>query len=270
MSVRELVSKHSFAPAEAKGKSDNAFGTQRDAIAYADDEIKIRVTSSYYGFLYVEPGGQCGGYIPCKFHVFINSKDNVVAFTKKKWTSWQKELIKEAGKTVPFQITPVDASGQPKVARRRRRRREVSASEEEVSASEEEVSDSEEEDSASDAEDSASDVDSEEIEKLNRKNRKLDKQKKKYKKKFDKQKKELTKKFEKKLKQELDNQKKSLKESVLNFTNDLKGKLKKCKAEKSGQSDLALENEKLREKIRKLLTVFKTLKEKVDTSVKRM
>ena len=111
MSVRALISKHSFAPAEARGDSDNAFDTQKDAIAYADAEITIRVTSSYYGFLYVEPGGQCDGNRPCQFHVFTNGANKVELNTKKKWTPWQKELIKElikeAGKTVPFQTKPV-------------------------------------------------------------------------------------------------------------------------------------------------------------------
>ena len=257
MSVRELVPKHLFAPAEARGDSDHAFDTQKAAIAYADAEITIRVTSSYYGFLYVARGGQCAGNRPCKFHVFINGANKVVLNTRKKWTSWQKELIKEAGKTVRFQTTPVNASGQPKVARRRRPASEESASE----------------DSAS--EDSDSDGDSDEIERLKQE---LAEQKEKLKEKFmkklkqelDEQKKELKEKFEKKLKQELDEQKKELKERVREGYEVLQVKLKNCMDKKSDQSDLALENKKLRQKIRKLLTVFHRLKDKVDATVKRM
>ena len=268
MSVRALISKHSFAPAEARGDSDNPLALQKDALAYADAEITIRVTISYYGFLYVKPGGQCGGNRPCQFHVFINGANKVVVNTKKKWTSWQARLIKEAGKTVRFQTTPVNASGQPKVARRRRPASEESASE----------------DSAS--EDSDSDGDSDEIERLKQKlaeqkkklaeqkkkfekklNKKLDEQKKEFEKKFEK---ELNKKFEKELKEKLDEQKEKLKEKVRGPYEDLQVKLKNCMDKKSDQSDLALENKKLRQKIRKLLTVFHRLKDKVDATVKRM
>ena len=267
MSVRELVPKHLFAPAEARGDSDNAFGTQQAAIAYADGQITRREPSSYYGFLYVEHGGQCAGYRPCKFHVFINSANNVVVNTRKKWTSWQKELLKVTG-DVPFQTTPVNASGQPKVARRSRSttaRRRRPASEE--SASEESAS-----------EESDSDGDSDEIERLKQG---LAEQKEKYrnvrenfrrklKQELDEQKKEFEKKFEKKLNKKLDEQKKELKERVREGYEVLQVKLKNCMDKKSDQSDLALENKKLRQKIRKLLTVFKTLKDKVDASVKRM
>lgn len=242
MSVRELVSKHLFAPAEARGDSDNAFDTQKDAFAYADAQIKIRVTSSYYGFLYVEPGGQCGGYIACQFHVFTNGANNVELNTKKKWTSWQKELIKEAGKTVPFQTKPVTSLTPDR-------------------------SDSEEED-----------CDSDEIERLKQE---LAEQKEKYrnakekfmkklKQELDKQKEKLKEKFEKKLNKKLDEQKEELIEKMRGPYEDLQEKLKNYKAKKSDQSDLTLENEKLRQKIRKLLTVFNRLKDKVDISVKRM
>ena len=92
MSVRELVPKHLFAPAEARGDSDHAFGTQQAAIAYADGQITRREPSSYYGFLYVEHGhgGQCAGYRPCKFHVFINSANNVVVNTSKRVESGRR------------------------------------------------------------------------------------------------------------------------------------------------------------------------------------
>ena len=88
---------------------DSAFGTQQDATTYAGRGIEERVTSSYYGFLYVKPGGQCGGNRPCQFHVFINSKDSVVLNTEKTMKKWQKKLIKKVSKK-PFQTTPVDAS----------------------------------------------------------------------------------------------------------------------------------------------------------------
>lgn len=257
MSVRALISKHSFAPAEARGDSDNAFDTQKDASAYADAHIKIRVTSSYYGFLYVEPGGQCGGYRACKFHVFTNGASNVVLNTVKglKDIKWARALLKATG-DVPFQTKPVNASGQPKVARRRRPASEESASEESAS------------------EDSDSDGDSDEIERLKQE---LAEQKKKYRnvkenfmKKLKQELDEQKKKFEKKLNKKLDEQKKELKERVREAYEDLQVKLKNCMDKKSDQSDLALENKKLRQKIRKLLTVFKTLKDKVDISVKRM
>ena len=242
MSVRALISKHSFAPAEARGDSDNPLALQKDALAYADAEITIRVTISYYGFLYVKPHGQCGGNRPCQFHVFINGANKVVLNTRKKWTSWQARLIKEAGKTVPFQTKPV-TSLTP------------------------EGSDSEEED-----------CDSDEIERLKQE---LAEQKEKYRnakekfmkklnKKLDEQEEKLKEKFEKKLKQELDKQKKELKERVREGYENLQVKLKKCVDKKSDQSDLALENEQLRQKIRKLLTVFHRLKDKVDATVKRM
>ena len=279
MSVRELVPKHLFAPAEARGDSDNAFGTQKAAIAYADAEITIRVTSSYYGFLYVEHGGQCAGTRACQFHVFINGANNVVVNTVKglKGIKWARNLLKVTG-YVPFQTTPVNASGQPKVARRSRSttaRRRRPASEE--SASEE-----------SDSEESDSDGDSDEIERLKQElaeqKKKYAEQKKKYrnvKEKLDKQKKEFEKtlnneldkqkkEFEKTLKEKLDKQKEELKEKVREGYEVLQVKLKKCVDKKSDQSDLALENEQLRQKIRKLMTVFHRLKDKVDSTVKRM
>lgn len=265
MSVRELVSKHSFAPAEAKGDWDNAFDTQRVAKGWVDDRIERRESSSYYGYIYVKRGGQCDGP-SCKFHVFINSVDTVVVNTAKglKNIKWAKALLKATGH-VPFQTTPVNASGQPKVARRsttaRRRRPDPE--------------DSASEDSASDG---ASDGDSDEIERLKQK---LADQKKKYRnvkenfmerlqQELDEQKEKMKEKFMKKLKEELYKQKKELKFEVREAYEGLQVKLKKCQAKKSDQRDLTLENEQLREKIRKLLTVFKTLKDKVDTSVKRM
>ena len=255
MSVRELVSKHLFAPAEAKGEWDNAFDTQKAAKSWVDDRIKRRVNKSYYGYIYVKRGGQCDATGPsCKFHVFINSVDTVILNTTKglKDIKWAKALLK-ATDHVPFQTTPVNASGQPKVARRSRI-----------------------EDSAS--EDSASDGDSYEIEnykeKLADKKEELKELKKKFMKKLnkelDKQKEELKEKFMKKLNKELDEQKKELKERMRGPYEDLRVKLKKCMDKKSDQSDLALENEQLRQKIRKLLTVFNRLKDKVDISVKRM
>ena len=249
MSVRALISKHSFAPAEARGDSDNAFYTQKAAIDYADDHIKIKVTNSYYGFLYVEPGGQCGGYRPCQFHVFINGANKVVVNTRKNWTPWQKGLIKEVGKPVRFQTKPVNASGQPEVARRRRPASEGSDSEEE-------------------------DCDSDEIERLKQElaeqKEKYMNAKEKFEKKLNKKLDEQKEKFEKKLNKKLDEQKKELKERMRGAYEDLQGKIKKYKAKKSDQSDLALENEQLRQKIRKLLTVFHRLKDKVDATVKRM
>ena len=235
MSVRALISKHSFAPAEARGDSDNPLALQKDALAYADAEITIRVTISYYGFLYVKPGGQCGGNRPCQFHVFINGANKVVVNTKKKWTSWQARLIKEAGKTVPFQTKPVTSLTS-------------------------EGSDSEEEDCDSDEIERLKQELAEQKEKLKEKfmkklKQELAEQKEKLKEKFmkklkqelDEQKKELKEKFEKKLKQELDEQKKELKERVREGYEVLQVKLKNCMDKKSDQSDLALENKKLRQ-----------------------
>ena len=147
-------------------------------------------------------------------------------------------MIKEAGKTVPFQTKPV-TSLTP------------------------EGSDSEE---------------SDEIERLKQE---LAEQKEKYrnakekfmkklKQELDEQQEKLKEKFEKKLNKKLDEQKKELKERMRGPYEVLQGKLKKCRQQKSDQSDLALENEQLRQKIRKLLTVFNRLKDKVDVSVKRM
>ena len=204
MSVRELVSKHLFAPAEAKGEWVNAFDTQKAAKSWVDARIERRVNKSYYGYIYVKRGGQCDATGPsCKFHVFINSVDTVILNTTKglKDIKWAKALLK-ATDHVPFQTTPVNASGQPKVARRSR------------------IEDSASEESAS--EDSDSDGDSDEIERLKQE---LAEQKKKYrnvkenfmkklKQELDEQKKKLKEKFEKKLNKELDEQKKELKERI--------------------------------------------------------
>ena len=242
MSVRALISKHSFAPAEARGDSDNPLALQKDALAYADAEITIRVTISYYGFLYVKPGGQCGGSRPCQFHVFINGANKVVLNTRKKWTPWQARLIKEAGKTVPFQTKPV-TSLTP------------------------DGSDSEEEDCDSDEIERLKQELAEQKEKYRNAKEKFEK---KLKQELDEQKEKLKEKFEKKLNKELDEQKETLKERMRGPYEDLQGKLKKCMQQKSDQSDLALENEQLRQKIKKLLSVFHRLKDKVDATVKRM